>query len=156
MYISNAQSTEEDLPSMAEKEYLDRNSDPSRNESRQRSHSSSTYEQSRAKDLIERMKHIFKYKINESKGFSSYKGNIRSEYIQASFVTLEDFFMKLPEPVGFDIEISESLHLSENMRDIRVSATMRLIMPASCRVPYAIRSPRLGNGNLCSRSESSR
>ena len=109
MYISNAQSTGEDLLSMAEKRYLERNGDPIRDECKQRSHSLSTYEQSRAKGLIERMKHTFEYKLNESKGFNSYKGNIRSEYIQASFVTLEDLFTRLPESVNFDIEISKSL-----------------------------------------------
>ncbi len=54
------------------------------------------------------MKHTFEFKLNESKGFDSYKGNIRSEYIQASFMTLEELFVKLPESVRFDIEISES------------------------------------------------
>ena len=108
MHISNAQSTEDDLLSMAEKRYLERSGDPLRDGSRQRSHSLNTFEQSRAKGLIERMKHTFEYKLNESKGFESYKGNIRSEYIQASFVTLEDLFTKLPDSVKFDIEISKS------------------------------------------------
>ena len=116
MYISNAQSTGEDLLSMAEKRYLERSGDPIRDECKQRSHSLSTYEQSRAKGLIERMKHTFEYKLNESKGFNSYKGNIRSEYIQASFVTLEDLFTRLPESVNFDIEISKSLCPLEHSR----------------------------------------
>lgn len=55
----------------------------------------------------ERMKHTFEFKLNESKGFNSYKGNIRSEYIQASFMTVEELFLKLPESVRFDIGISE-------------------------------------------------
>ncbi len=53
------------------------------------------------------MKHTFEFKLNEFKGFESYKGNIRSEYVQASFATLEELFVKLPESVSFDIEISE-------------------------------------------------
>ena len=116
MYISNVRSTEEDLPSVAERRYLDRSGDSVRDESRQRSHSLNIYEQSRAKGLIERMKHTFEYKLNESKGFDSYKGNIRSEYIQASFVTLEDLFTKLPECVSFDIEISKSIYPSKQAR----------------------------------------
>lgn len=54
------------------------------------------------------MKHTFEFKLNEFKGLDSYKGNIRSEYIQASFTTLEGLLVKLPESVRFDIEISES------------------------------------------------
>ena len=57
------------------------------------------------------MQHTFEFKLNESKGFDSYKGNIRSEYIQASFMTLEELFVKLAEFVRFDIEISESFPL---------------------------------------------
>ena len=53
------------------------------------------------------MKHTFEFKLNEAKGYESYKGNIRSEYIQASFATLEDLLTKLPESVRFDIEISK-------------------------------------------------
>lgn len=108
MYISDAQSAEEDLPSRAEQRYLERNGNPIRNEHRQRSHSLGIYEQLRARGLIERMKHTFEFKLNEPKGFNSYKGNIRSEYIQASFATLDDLFTKLPASVKFDIEISES------------------------------------------------
>lgn len=108
MYISNAQSTETDLPSLAEKRYLERSNDSVRGKYRQRSHSLNNYEQSKTRILIERMKHTIEYKINEHKGFDSYKGNIRSENIQASFVILEDLFTKLPESIGFDIEVSES------------------------------------------------
>lgn len=110
MHISNAQSTEDNLLSMAEKRYLERSGDPLRHAPRQRSHSLNAFEHLRAKGLIERMKHTFEYKLNESKGFNSYKGNIRSEYIQAPFVTLEDLFMKLPDCVNFAMEISKSFH----------------------------------------------
>lgn len=109
MYISNSQSTGDDQVSMAEKRYLERNGDPLRHAPKQRSHSLNTFEQLRAKGLIERMKHTFEYKLNESKGFNSYKGNIRSECIQAPFVTLADLFTKLPDSVNFAIEISKSL-----------------------------------------------
>ena len=107
MYISSAQSAETDLPSLAEKRYLERSDNSVRNSYRPRSHSLNTYEQSKTRGLIERMKHTIEYKLNEHRGFDSYKGNIRSENIQASFVILEDLFTKLPESVGFDIEVSE-------------------------------------------------
>jgi len=55
------------------------------------------------------MKHTFEYKLNEPKGHSSYKGNIRGEYIQAPFATLEDLLTKLPQFMKFDIEISKFL-----------------------------------------------
>lgn len=100
---------------MAEQRYLERSGDPIRYGHRQRSYSLGNYEQPRARGLIERMKHTFEYKVNESKGFNSYKGNVRSEYIQASFATLDDLFTKLPESFRFAIEISKSPP-SENPR----------------------------------------
>lgn len=109
MYISEAQSSLEDLPSLAEKRYLERSGEELVNGYRSRSYSLDVYEQSRAKSLVGRMKHTFEFKLNEYKGYDSYKGNIRSEYIQASFMTLEELFVKLPESVRFDIEISECL-----------------------------------------------
>ena len=119
MYISNAQSTEEDLLSMAEQRHLERSGGSVRDEPRQRSNSLNTCDQSRARNLIEHMKHTFEYKLNESRGFDSYKGNIRMEYIQASFMTLEDLFMKLPESVSFDIDISKYF-ARENLQDIEM------------------------------------
>jgi hypothetical protein len=109
MYISEAQSTLADLPSLAERRYLEKNGEKLVNGYRSRSYSLNVYEQSRAKSLVERMKHTFEFKLNEYKGYDSYKGNIRSECIQASFMTLEELFVKLPESVRFDIEISECL-----------------------------------------------
>ncbi|KAL8902253.1 MAG: hypothetical protein Q9207_004820 [Kuettlingeria erythrocarpa] len=106
MFISQAQSPEGDPSSQAERNYLGRNSDSSIvAKYRQRSYSLDTHEQAKARGLIERMQHTFEYKLNEHKGFDSYKGNIRSEYIQASFATLEELFTKLPESIRFDIEI---------------------------------------------------
>jgi hypothetical protein len=109
MYISEAQSTSADLPSLAEKRYLEGYGEKLMNGYRSRSYSVNVYEQSRARSLVERMKHTFEFKLNEYKGYDSYKGNIRSEYIQAPFMTLEELFVKLPESVRFDIEISECL-----------------------------------------------
>lgn len=109
MYISKEQSTLADLPSLAEKRYVEKIGDQLDAAYRPRSRSLNIYEQSRVESLVERMKHTFEFKLNEPKGFSSYKGNIRNEYIQASFMTLEDLFVKLPESVRFAVEISEPL-----------------------------------------------
>ena len=51
-------------------------------------------------DMSERMKHTRDFKI---KGF---KGNSRGNFIQAPFTTLEEMFKKLPESIGFNIEMS--------------------------------------------------
>jgi len=108
MYIGESQPALEDLPLMAEKRYLERTSQqPNGNSRIARSHSLNLYEQSSANDLVEKMKRTFEFKLNAYKGFKSYKGNIRPEYIQSSFVTLEDLLKKLPEDVRFDVEISE-------------------------------------------------
>lgn len=52
-------------------------------------------------DMSERMKHTRDFK---EKGF---KGNSRGNFIQAPFTTLEEMFIKLPETIGFNIEMSE-------------------------------------------------
>lgn len=53
-------------------------------------------------ELTEKIKHTRDFK---KKGF---KGNTRGEHIQAPFATLEELFKKIPKPVGFNIELSES------------------------------------------------
>jgi hypothetical protein len=62
------------------------------------------------------MKHTFEFKLNEPKGFNPYKGNVRSEYIQASFATLQDLLTRLPESVRFDVEISGFYSHSETLK----------------------------------------
>ncbi|KAK3371342.1 Glycerophosphoryl diester phosphodiesterase family-domain-containing protein [Lasiosphaeria ovina] len=58
--------------------------------------------------LEERMKHTRDFK---AKGF---KANSRGNFIQAPFATLEDLFRKLPESIGFNIEMKyPMLHESE-------------------------------------------
>ena len=52
-----------------------------------------------AQDLSERLKHTRTYK---KKGFQA---NSRGSYIQAPFTTLEEMFRKLPESIGFNIEM---------------------------------------------------
>ncbi|KAI4109606.1 MAG: hypothetical protein LQ339_001719 [Xanthoria mediterranea] len=106
MFISQAQCAEGDPSSRAERNYLERNGNsPILAGYRQRSDSLDAHEQAKARGLIERMQHTLEYKLNEHKGFDSYKGNIRSEYIQASFATLETLLAKLPDSIKFDIEI---------------------------------------------------
>ncbi|KAK5631441.1 hypothetical protein RRF57_007155 [Xylaria bambusicola] len=49
--------------------------------------------------LDERMKYTLNYKK------SGYKGNTRGNFVQAPFATLEELFKKIPENVGFNIEM---------------------------------------------------
>jgi glycerophosphodiester phosphodiesterase len=59
-------------------------------------------------DMAERMKHTRDFK---EKG---YKANVRGSFIQAPFTTLEEMFIKLPENIGFNIEMKyPMLHESE-------------------------------------------
>lgn len=59
-------------------------------------------------EMSERMKHTRDFK---EKGF---KGNSRGNFIQAPFTTLEEMFKKLPESIGFNIEMKyPMLHESE-------------------------------------------
>lgn len=59
-------------------------------------------------DMAERMKHTRDFK---EKG---YKANVRGSFIQAPFTTLEEMFVKLPENIGFNIEMKyPMLHESE-------------------------------------------
>ena len=62
-------------------------------------------------NMDERMKHTRDFK---EKGF---KGNTRGNFIQAPFATLEDLFRKLPENIGFNIEMKHPmLHESEEQK----------------------------------------
>jgi glycerophosphodiester phosphodiesterase len=59
-------------------------------------------------DMAERMKHTRDFK---QKGF---KANSRGNFIQAPFTTLEEMFLKIPESVGFNIEMKyPMLHETE-------------------------------------------
>lgn len=59
-------------------------------------------------DMAEKMKHTRDFK---KKGF---KANVRGTFIQAPFTTLEEMFVKLPEDIGFNIEMKyPMLHESE-------------------------------------------
>lgn len=152
MFISQAQCAEGDPSSRAERNYLERNGNsPILAGYRQRSDSLDAHEQAKARGLIERMQHTLEYKLNEHKGFDSYKGNIRSEYIQASFATLETLLAKLPDSIKFDIEISKSLlHETVDCRSICLLSPSAFLH----RVSHAIRSPRLANGKFRRGSQS--
>jgi len=65
----------------------------------QRSYSLGGADKSRRTDMRERMKHTRDFK---EKGF---KGNVRGEFIQSPFATLEEMFHKIPLDVGFNIEM---------------------------------------------------
>ena len=65
----------------------------------QRSYSVGTREEELRPDMRERMKHTRDFK---AKGF---KGNSRGDSIQAPFTTLEELLKKLPQDVGFNIEL---------------------------------------------------
>ncbi|KAI9789071.1 MAG: Glycerophosphocholine phosphodiesterase [Candelina submexicana] len=79
-----------------------------RNSRRHRSLSLGGSDQDSAQDMGERMKHTRDFK---AKG---YKANSRGNFIQAPFTTLEEMFKKLPESVGFNIEMKyPMLHESE-------------------------------------------
>ncbi|KAI9828136.1 MAG: Glycerophosphocholine phosphodiesterase [Thelocarpon impressellum] len=75
---------------------------------RSRSLSVGHSDQSSASDLSERMKHTRDFKMK------GYKANSRGNFIQAPFTTLEEMFKKLPETIGFNIEMKyPMLHESE-------------------------------------------
>ncbi len=88
MYISKEQSASADLPSLAEKRYIEKSGDQLGAGYRPRSNSLNVGEQSRAKGLVERMKHTLEFKLNEPKGFGSFKGNIRNEQVIFSYQDL--------------------------------------------------------------------
>ncbi|KAH6608061.1 glycerophosphodiester phosphodiesterase gde1, partial [Trichoderma cornu-damae] len=74
----------------------------------QRSHSMGYAGAGLQQEMEERMKHTRDFK---EKG---YKANSRGNFIQAPFATLEDLFRKLPEHIGFNIEMKyPMLHESE-------------------------------------------
>ena len=133
MYISNAQSTEDDIVSSAEGTNL------ARVEHKRRSYSVNICEQPKAKSLIDRMKHTFEFKLKESRGFDSYKGNIRTKHIQSAFATLEDLLTQLPESVNFDIEISESIYRDGCSSFCEKAMHYEAKLICVHRIPYAVR-----------------
>lgn len=73
---------------------------PSQQQRRPRSYSAGHAKEDRSgKHLTDRMKYTRDFRL---KGF---KANVRGDTIQAPFATLDDMFRKLPESVGFNIEM---------------------------------------------------
>lgn len=103
LHVSRAQTPEASRPTSPERR--DNGSAGAKTHStqkpqyRHRSYSMGGHEDSRATDMNERMKHTRDFK---QKGF---KGNSRGRFIQEPFTTLEEMFKKLPESVGFNIEM---------------------------------------------------
>ncbi|KAF1810351.1 GDPD-domain-containing protein [Eremomyces bilateralis CBS 781.70] len=62
--------------------------------------------------MNERMKHTKDFK---AQGF---KGNTRGNFIQAPFTTLEEMFQRLPENVGFNIEMKYPMLLESEAHDM--------------------------------------
>ena len=87
-------------------------------------------------ELSERMKHTRDFK---KKGF---KGNSRGNFIQAPFTTLEEMFKKLPESIGFNVEMSKPLY-----RKICTKLLTR------ARISHAPRKRRGRNGYLRRRAQ---
>jgi glycerophosphodiester phosphodiesterase len=91
-------------------------------------------------ELTEKIKHTRDFK---KKGF---KGNTRGEHIQAPFATLEELFKKIPEPVGFNIELSELKTQSKEQLFCRSNLGRH-------RIPHAPRVRGRRNGHLRRRAE---
>ncbi|KAI1084648.1 glycerophosphodiester phosphodiesterase GDE1 [Whalleya microplaca] len=69
-----------------------------------------------AKDLKDNLDERMKYTLNFKK--TGYKANTRGNFVQAPFATLEELFRKVPENVGFNIEMKYPMLLEtekENM-----------------------------------------
>ncbi|KAI1187798.1 Glycerophosphoryl diester phosphodiesterase family-domain-containing protein [Nemania serpens] len=66
---------------------------------KQRSLSVDLSSKSKDQSLDERMKYTLNYKK------AGYKANTRGNFVQAPFATLEELFKKIPEDVGFNIEM---------------------------------------------------
>lgn len=79
---------------------------PNSSSNRPRSYSVGMTDDKHSSDMNERMKHTRDFKL---KGF---KSNTRGHFIQQPFATLEELFQKLPENLGFNIEMSEWLRTS--------------------------------------------
>ena len=65
-----------------------------------RSRSLNEYEDIRATDLTERMKHTFDFK------FKGFKANTRGNFIHNLLVTFKEVLQKLPESIGLHVELS--------------------------------------------------
>ena len=99
LHLSESQTPRSDITGLAETRYLTKNQADLGSSSRPRSYSLKVYDDSRSVDLAERMKHT------EDSIAGAHKGNLRGECIQGVFPTLEDLFTKLPDTIGFNVEM---------------------------------------------------
>ncbi|KAI0153210.1 Glycerophosphoryl diester phosphodiesterase family-domain-containing protein [Xylariaceae sp. FL1272] len=72
----------------------------------------STKKEKQDRLLDERMKYTLNYKQ------SGYKANTRGNFVQAPFATLEELFRKVPETVGFNIEMKYPMLLESEQHDM--------------------------------------
>ncbi|MCJ1308974.1 Glycerophosphocholine phosphodiesterase [Agyrium rufum] len=100
LHLSEAQASRGDISTAAESRYRARATDQSEDVSlRPRSHSLSTYDDSRSVDLAQRMKHT------ESAIEGAHKGNLRGQCVQEVFPTFEDLLNRLPQSIAFNVEM---------------------------------------------------
>ncbi|KAL9038736.1 MAG: hypothetical protein Q9214_005163 [Letrouitia sp. 1 TL-2023] len=98
-HLSEAQVPKNDLPSMAETRYAERNTHLDDFHPKLRSKSVGAYDESRYLDLTDRMK------FTESAMAGDHKGNLRGDSIQGVFPTFENMFTDLPETTAFNVEM---------------------------------------------------
>ena len=89
---------------MAEARYCSREKAESDNTGRSRSRSLGVYDENRSEDVMARMK------LTDEGMRNPLKGNLRGLAIQEVFPTFEELFMKLPDDIAFNVEISECSH----------------------------------------------
>ena len=104
MHVNDAKTSKASSPASPTKTNQSCFQDSKSNETRRtRSLSLGNKSKDERAEMSERMKHTKDFK---KKGF---KANSRGNFIQAPFATLEEMFKKLPEDIGFNIEMSEYL-----------------------------------------------
>ncbi|KAI0602327.1 glycerophosphodiester phosphodiesterase GDE1 [Biscogniauxia sp. FL1348] len=69
-----------------------------------------------AKDAKDSLNERMKYTLNFKK--TGYKANTRGNFVQAPFATLEELFKKVPENVGFNIEMKYPMLLESEKEDM--------------------------------------
>ncbi|MCJ1309832.1 Glycerophosphocholine phosphodiesterase [Agyrium rufum] len=97
--------------------------------------------------MSERMKHTKDFK---KKGF---KANSRGRFIQAPFTTLEEMFKKLPESIGFNIEMKyPMLHESEEQEMDTYAVELNSFVDTVLDLVYSFYPPAGTNGDSNARS----
>lgn len=127
MYASNIQSPRGDPVSVLDS-VNPQTALPNRDIQKPRSRSLTQGQEKGAKEVQDRMKHTVDF---ANKGF---KPNSRGDFIQNSFATLKEALHKIPESIGFDMEISTS--------QVSPSTTRITQTPFLNRVPSHPRSLR--------------